>query len=106
MQAALKQEWIRVSCLQGEVAVAETVTEVVSAIEVKVETELSAKQVEIARLRAAEKFVQKETGTHLCKVCGFSYSPTVETKGVILGTPFNELPAGAFSRVLPSVSFF
>lgn len=49
--------------------------------------ELSAKEKEIARLRAAEKFVVKSTGSHECRVCGFVYDESAQ------GTGFKELPS-------------
>mmetsp|Transcript_20515 Transcript_20515/g.61172 ORF Transcript_20515/g.61172 Transcript_20515/m.61172 type:complete len:180 (-) Transcript_20515:37-576(-) len=55
--------------------------------------ELTEKQKEIARLRAAEKFVEKETGSHVCRVCDFTYDPAEGAKGVAAGTQFAEIPS-------------
>jgi len=40
--------------------------------------ELTERQKEIARLRAAEKFMEKETGECRCRVCDFVYDPAAE----------------------------
>merc|ERR1719454_225271 len=61
------------------------------------ERELTEKEKEIARLRAAEKFMMKDTGNARCKTCGFVYKweegamPQVPKK-----TPFAMVP-NAFS---------
>ena len=34
---------------------------------------MSEKEIEIARLRAAEKFMKKETGDAVCSTCGYTY---------------------------------
>lgn len=39
--------------------------------------ELTEKQKEIARLRAAEKFIKEETGVFICNVCSYKYDPDV-----------------------------
>lgn len=57
------------------------------------ERELTEKEKEIARLRAAEKFMKKDTGDALCKTCGYKYKweegamPMVPKK-----TPFALVP--------------
>jgi ribosomal protein S27AE len=40
---------------------------------VEEEKELTAREKEIARLRAAEVFMQKETGDAVCGTCGYTY---------------------------------
>ena len=37
------------------------------------ERELTEKEKEIARLRAAEKFMKKDTGNAMCTVCSYTY---------------------------------
>mmetsp|Transcript_30679 Transcript_30679/g.62378 ORF Transcript_30679/g.62378 Transcript_30679/m.62378 type:complete len:115 (-) Transcript_30679:210-554(-) len=49
--------------------------------------EMTEKDKEIARLRAAEKFIVKQTGAHECRVCGFIYNEGEQ------GTGFKELPS-------------
>ena len=58
----------------------------------KTEQGMSEKQKEIARLKAAEKFVVKETGTHQCRVCGYLYDETQQ------GTSFSERESIVQSR--------
>lgn len=48
--------------------------------------ELTEKEKEIARLRAAETFMVKETGIFECRSCGFQYSEAEQ------GTTFAQLP--------------
>ena len=48
---------------------------------------LTEKEKEIRRLKAAEVFMVKETGSFECRVCGFLYDETKE------GTGFKELPS-------------
>ena len=55
------------------------------------EEELSEKQKEIKRLRAAEKFIEKETGTHQCVICDFQYDPAKGCVGAAPGTDFRDL---------------
>lgn len=67
----------------------------VEVVSEEVPDELTEKQKEIARLKAAEKFIQEETGVYICKVCSYKYEPE---KGqpiaqIAPGTPFSELPA-------------
>mmetsp|Transcript_46191 Transcript_46191/g.128796 ORF Transcript_46191/g.128796 Transcript_46191/m.128796 type:complete len:179 (-) Transcript_46191:136-672(-) len=50
------------------------------------ESELSPKELEILRLKQAEKFVVKETGVYECKVCGYGYEESEQ------GTAFTDLP--------------
>lgn len=40
---------------------------------VEEEKELTEREKEIARLRAAEVFMQKETGDAVCGTCGYTY---------------------------------
>merc|ERR1712151_32975 len=40
---------------------------------VEEERELTEREKEIARLRAAEKFMKKDTGDALCTACGYKY---------------------------------
>mmetsp|Transcript_10181 Transcript_10181/g.41229 ORF Transcript_10181/g.41229 Transcript_10181/m.41229 type:complete len:194 (-) Transcript_10181:30-611(-) len=60
------------------------------------DAELTEKQREIARLRAAEKFIEEETGIYICKVCSYKYDPAVgqPIAGIAAGTAFKDLPAG------------
>jgi hypothetical protein len=44
--------------------------------------QLTERQKEIARLRAAEKFLEKDTGKYMCKVCEYQYDPEEGAKGV------------------------
>ncbi|KAJ1461807.1 hypothetical protein M885DRAFT_506938 [Pelagophyceae sp. CCMP2097] len=50
------------------------------------ELELTPTEVENNRLRAAEKFIRKETGTHICRTCNYKYEPEA------MGQPFSDLP--------------
>jgi len=64
-------------------------------VEEEIDDELTEKQREIARLRAAEKFIEQETGIYICKVCSYKYDPEVGQPigGIQPGTPFSQLPA-------------
>ncbi|KAJ8611994.1 hypothetical protein CTAYLR_004408 [Chrysophaeum taylorii] len=57
--------------------------------------ELTEKQKEIARLKAAEKFIEQETGVYICKVCAYKYDPEV-------GQPIAQIPAGTQFSELPA----
>ena len=52
---------------------------------------LSERQKEMARLRAAEKFMEKDTGKYFCKVCEYTYDPKEGAKGVAADTPFDDI---------------
>jgi len=58
------------------------------------EVEMTEKQKEIARLRAAEKFMKKETGNAQCTVCSYKYFWKEEdpTRQVPKNTPYSVLP--------------
>ena len=53
--------------------------------------QLTERQKEIARLRAAEKFLEKDTGKYMCKVCEYQYDPEEGAKGVAAATPFEDI---------------
>ena len=78
-------------------AAGEVSSETATALVEEEERELTEKEKEIARLRAAEKFMMKDTGNARCKTCGFVYKweegamPQVPKK-----TPFAMVP-NAFS---------
>eukprot|EP00471_Norrisiella_sphaerica_P003518 CAMPEP_0184485470 /NCGR_PEP_ID=MMETSP0113_2-20130426/7072_1 /TAXON_ID=91329 /ORGANISM="Norrisiella sphaerica, Strain BC52" /LENGTH=175 /DNA_ID=CAMNT_0026866927 /DNA_START=196 /DNA_END=723 /DNA_ORIENTATION=+ len=57
-------------------------------------TEAEAKQKEIDRLRAAEKFFKKGTGDYECTQCQFVYNPNNGDPEAMIarGTSFDELP--------------
>mmetsp|Transcript_17811 Transcript_17811/g.38589 ORF Transcript_17811/g.38589 Transcript_17811/m.38589 type:complete len:202 (+) Transcript_17811:50-655(+) len=59
-----------------------------------IELEKLAKQKEIERLRAAEKFIEIDEGVHECRVCGYSYDPKKGDRlaGIRIGTPFEAIP--------------
>jgi len=59
---------------------------------VEEERELTEKEKEIARLRAAEKFIQKETGNAKCQTCGFVYKWEEGAPGLPKKTPFELIP--------------
>ncbi|KAL1515416.1 hypothetical protein AB1Y20_002042 [Prymnesium parvum] len=67
----------------------EVSSDTVEAVE---EVELSEKQKEIARLRAAEKFMKKETGDAVCRTCGYKFKMEVGERLVPRNTPFQLLP--------------
>merc|ERR1719331_2022833 len=56
------------------------------------EEELTEKQKEIARLRAAEKFMKKDTGDAVCRVCGYKFKMEEGERLVPRMTPFQLLP--------------
>ena len=58
--------------------------------------ELTEKQKEIMRLRAAEKFITRETGEYECRVCSYTYVPSKgDGRDFGPGTQFRDLPPGA-----------
>merc|ERR1719424_304667 len=59
---------------------------------VQEERELTEKEKEIARLRAAEKFIQKETGNARCGTCSYVYKWEEGAAGVPKKTPFELIP--------------
>ena len=57
--------------------------------------ELTEKEKEIARLRAAEKFITRETGEYECRVCSYTYVPSKgDGRDFGPGTQFRDLPQG------------
>ena len=75
-------------------AVAESSTmEESSGVELELEPEISEKQKEINRLRAAEKFIEEETGSWECRVCDFKYVQKEGAKGVAPDTEFSDIPS-------------
>lgn len=67
--------------------------DVVESAVVVEEDEMTEKQKEIARLRAAETFIQKETGVYICTVCNYKYDPDrTNLLNVAAGTMFADLP--------------
>eukprot|EP00316_Scyphosphaera_apsteinii_P024831 CAMPEP_0119318438 /NCGR_PEP_ID=MMETSP1333-20130426/46399_1 /TAXON_ID=418940 /ORGANISM="Scyphosphaera apsteinii, Strain RCC1455" /LENGTH=143 /DNA_ID=CAMNT_0007324611 /DNA_START=169 /DNA_END=600 /DNA_ORIENTATION=+ len=56
------------------------------------EEELTEKQKEIARLRAAEKFMLRDTGDAKCRACGYVYKAETGDGMVPRNTPFQLLP--------------
>jgi len=56
------------------------------------ERELTEKEKEIARLRAAEKFMMRDTGDAVCKTCGYKYKWEDGAAGVPRKTPFELVP--------------
>jgi len=60
----------------------------------EISSEQEAKQKEIERLRAAEKFFKKGTGTYECTQCQFVYNPQNgdPEAGVLRGTEFQDVP--------------
>lgn len=61
-------------------------------MEAVVEEEMTEKQKEIARLRAAEKFMKKDTGDAICRTCGYNFKMEVGERLVPRMTPFSLLP--------------
>jgi len=59
------------------------------------EDEVAAKKREIARLKAAEKFIEQGTGVFVCKVCAYKYDPSLgdAAANVPPGDAFADLPA-------------
>ena len=48
------------------------------------------------RLRAAEKFITRETGEYECRVCSYTYVPSKgDGRDFGPGTQFRDLPPGA-----------
>merc|ERR1712166_1214529 len=64
---------------------------------VEEERELTEKEKEIARLRAAEKFLMRDTGDATCQTCGYKYtmSEGVQDRAYPIqrNTPFDIIPA-------------
>ena len=56
------------------------------------ERELTEKEIEIARLRAAEKFIQKETGNARCTTCNYNFKWEEGAPGIPKKTPFELVP--------------
>ena len=56
------------------------------------ERELTEREKEIARLRAAEKFIQKATGNAKCNTCGYKYKWEEGAPGIPKRTPFELVP--------------
>merc|ERR1719221_2384383 len=56
------------------------------------EEELTEQQKEIARLRAAEKFMKKDTGDAVCRTCGYSFKMEAGDGYIPRNTPFQLLP--------------
>jgi len=56
------------------------------------EEEMTEKQKEIARLRAAEKFMKKDTGDAICRVCQYYYKMEDGDGRIPRNTPFQLLP--------------
>ena len=59
--------------------------------------ELTEKQKEIARLKAAEKFMLKETGDATCRTCGYAYKMETGTRLIPRNTPFQMIPEESFA---------
>lgn len=59
--------------------------------------ELTEKQKEIARLKAAEKFMLKETGDATCRTCGYGYKMETGTRLIPRNTPFQMIPEDSFA---------
>lgn len=62
-------------------------TETVEALQGE-ERELTEREKEIAALRAAEKFMKKDTGDAVCRVCGYKYLWKEGAPGLPRNTPF------------------
>ena len=56
------------------------------------ERELTEKEKEIARLRAAEKFMMRDTGNAQCRVCTYKFMMSTGDRGAPKNTPFELLP--------------
>ena len=56
------------------------------------EREMTEKEKEIARLRAAEKFMKKDTGNAMCRTCGYKYKWEEGAPGLPKRTPFELVP--------------
>jgi len=54
--------------------------------------EMTEQQKEIARLKAAEKFMKKDTGDAVCRTCGYKYRMTEGDGYIPRLTPFQMLP--------------
>jgi len=67
----------------------EVATETMDFVE---EEELTEQQKEIARLRAAEKFMKKDTGDAICRTCGYTYKMEMGDRVLPRNTPFELVP--------------
>jgi len=56
------------------------------------ERELTEKEKEIARLKAAEKFMLRDTGDAVCRTCGYKYSMEIGDRVMPRNTPFELVP--------------
>uniref|UniRef100_A0A7S0LHQ1 Rubredoxin-like domain-containing protein n=1 Tax=Coccolithus braarudii TaxID=221442 RepID=A0A7S0LHQ1_9EUKA len=56
------------------------------------EEEMTEQQKEIARLKAAEKFMKKDTGDAVCRTCGFRFKMETGDGLIPRNTPFQLLP--------------
>merc|ERR1719253_1433863 len=56
------------------------------------ERELTEKEKEIAKLRAAEKFMMKDTGDAECTTCGYKYRWQEGVRDLPKNTPFDLVP--------------
>lgn len=72
----------------GDAAVSEEVAEQIQGEE----RELTAKEKEIAALKAAEKFMLKDTGNAACRVCSYQYSMEKGDRSLPPKTPFALIP--------------
>ena len=63
-----------------------------AAVEEFVEVELTERQKEIARLKAAEKFMKKDTGDATCRACNYVFKMDQGTRLIPRNTPFELLP--------------
>mmetsp|Transcript_50412 Transcript_50412/g.131206 ORF Transcript_50412/g.131206 Transcript_50412/m.131206 type:complete len:192 (-) Transcript_50412:352-927(-) len=68
------------------------VSDSTSELIVEEEREMTDQEKEIARLRAAEKFIQKETGNAKCTTCNYIYKWEEGASGVPKKTPFELIP--------------
>lgn len=71
---------------------AEGVTAETTGLMVEEEREMTEKEKEIAALKAAEKFMMKDTGDAVCRVCNFKYSMLDGDGYIPRNTPFDLLP--------------
>jgi len=56
------------------------------------ERELTEKEKEIARLKAAEKFMMRDTGDATCRTCGYTYKMEMGDRLMPRNTPFELVP--------------
>jgi len=71
---------------------AEGVSESTSSTLVEEERELTEKEKEIARLKAAEKFMMKDTGNAQCTVCSYKFMMETGDRLMPRNTPFELVP--------------